>query len=166
MTTSHNEISVNFVDATWLEIGNTEDEDLIMELSSEFSSSQPSLSEFILASVDDLSEDAKELGYYIGFVAWRCYAGFYESRLGEVSTDEIVERAEQMEASISDVEEDVLEDISVFSSQESHLWQYIVDTVLEEHEDMTLTEDEKASLLATLKIHTDCLSAAVAKTIH
>lgn len=163
MTSSTHEISETYVEKTWHDICDTDDDTIITELSQNFSAKQPALAEFIVASTEHLSDNAMELAFYIGFVVWRCYEGFFDGALRQVSPDEIVELAEKMEESIEEAnpEEGIIENSSIFSSTQQHVWQYVVDAILEEDDDFILTDDEQASLFTALKIHIDCLSGAV-----
>ena len=166
--TELNQISSQFIHDTWESIATSDDEPAILEMSQRYSQNQPALAEFALSSLESLSEEAIELGYYLGFVSWKCYDSFYNSKLSEITPEEIEEQAENVEEYLkANSDNDKPIESLLPESSQKNIWEAIVSSVLDPDDDeIELDVEEEASLLSALKVHIDCLEVARKQASH
>ncbi len=161
------EIPKNWVDETWQEIGDLQDEMKAAKLSQSFAKKQPALAEFILTFTQDLSNEAHEHAYYVGLVVWRCYESYFKGRFREITSDEVIEQHEKMETWLGQLEKTderflAKRIMNKADYEQKHILQYIVEAIFESRgADINLTEDEEGMLFMVLKVHMDCLDLAV-----
>ncbi len=156
-----------FVDDTWMEVASVEDEDLAVALSQFFSKKQPALSEFLLSFSQDLSEDARELAFYIGLVVWRSYEKYFNEKLRCIQSDEVVEQYKMVEQwidSFESVEDRFIERriLSQVDCPQRNVLEYIVEAIFDGgDESVRLTPNDQGGIFLILKVHMDCLDLAV-----
>jgi len=130
------EISNEWVEETWQEIGSLQDEMKAAALSQSFTKKQPALAEFILTFTKDLSTDAHELAYYIALVVWRCYESHFKQQLREIQSDEVIEEHKKTDkwlGSLEKVDSRFLSKriLNGADYEQRYILQYIVEAIFE-----------------------------------
>jgi hypothetical protein len=157
-------ISEKIVEDTWKEVGSTSLTDAPL-IAKEFSSQQPYVSVYLLASGgDELNQDEREVLYYVGLMVWKIMTK--GSKKIEKISAEALENAEDnnwaMVEDLSKVKEEI-DFIKVIESfvenyNQKNVLKYVLEVLLEHDPDeVNLRKQNIGMMFIYLKTVIDCL---------
>ena len=159
-------ISEKVVEDIYGEISRIFDEESAMALSGEFVKRQPALSRFILTFTKDSSPDVSEMAFYLATIMWKCYEKISNGKLRKINFSSIIKeyhKVEELLQSLVDVDERIItkrvENNSDF--KQPALMKFIADVLIEESEELGLTEEEEGYIFKLLTINMNCLDFAL-----
>jgi hypothetical protein len=127
---------------------------------------QPALLTFVMASTEDLSNDAQELGLYIFIVVNRMYESHFGKMLQNVGLKRVEKIRDANEAemeSLLGADDETLKEAAVSQmSRQPWVHKYITECLFDPEDDtLDLSEDEQGALLMVLRTVVDCLESSV-----
>ncbi|MGE0633925.1 MAG: hypothetical protein AB7O96_16040 [Pseudobdellovibrionaceae bacterium] len=169
MTTT-NEMSDEFVEKIWTEIGSIQGKSKVDSLAKSFFKKQGDLAEYILAMTEDLGEEAHGLAFYLGIVIWSCYDRYFQGNLKKINDKTILKIHEKFESELDKLEfvderfiEKRIKNKSDYT--QPSILKYIVEALFEnDDEELNLTSDQQGMIFIILSTQMKCLDqAALAK---
>jgi hypothetical protein len=129
------------------------------------SEKQPALLAYVMASTEDLSEDAHELGIYMFVIIHRTFQKQFGKRLqnaGLARVEEIRDANEKKLEELVGKDDEVLETAVRLSQTQPALFGYVSECLIEPDEDETeLPEDEQGILFLVMKTVIEVLDSSV-----
>ncbi len=144
--------------------GITAEEDLDV-VSQALFDAQPALAGFVVEFIEDMSEEAKDLGFMMALILWKSFAEKYP-QLRTVGEDEVVAKFEEQEPDLEkllQLNDDMLEEIQkneILNGQPEVLSYVTQELFAPEEEEPSLDEDEELQLFMVLRFFSNCLNDA------
>ena len=164
-------ISERTVEQTWQAVADLAPDAAATEMMS-FASQQPHLLGFVTAFLEELQDDAREMGTYLLFVVYKMFENSTAEEIPMVQPDAIKDQYEVNQELLLDMETDAddeqaLEDLAYLESSK-HPWvfRYVTEALLEpdddlpENERISLSEEEFGEVIILLKTVIDVLDKA------
>ena len=150
-------IPKKIVDQTWPEVSEYSVSKMVKE-TKRFGKAQPHIMGFIIEFCQDLDEEAQELALYLTYVLFRMIEKGYGKRtLPQISPEDVIEAYEANERlfeSMEGVDDRFIERWIRHSGElkkQPYLFQYVVEALYEEGEELELDEETHGYLLILLK---------------
>ncbi|HEY8272892.1 MAG TPA: hypothetical protein VIG33_18505 [Pseudobdellovibrionaceae bacterium] len=124
---------------------------------------QPALAGFVVEFIEDMSEEAKDLGFMMALILWKSFEEKYPN-LRTITEDEVVAKFEEQEVDLErllQLNEEILEEIQkneMLNGQPEVLNYVIQELFAADEEEVTLDEDEELHLFMVLKFFSNCLN--------
>jgi hypothetical protein len=144
--------------------GITEEEDLDA-VSQALFDVQPALAGFVVEFIEDMGEEAKDLGFMMALILWKCFEEKYPG-LRTIGEDEVVAKFEEQEADLEkllQLNDEMLEEIQkneMLDGQPEILNYIIQELFAADEEEPSLDEDEELHLFMVLRFFANCLNSA------
>ncbi len=164
-------ISERTVEQTWQTVADLAPDAAATEMMS-FASQQPHLLGFVTAFLEELQDDAREMGTYLLFVVYKMFENSTAEEIPMVQPDAIKDQYEANQELLLDMETDAddelaLEDLAYLESSK-HPWvfRYVTEALLESDDDLpeeerfSLSEGEFGEVMMLLKTAIDVLDKA------
>lgn len=158
-------LSEELVDETCMDMSDFTLE-MVYKESVEVSKNQPEIISFIVELTEDLDQEIKELAIYMFFVIHRMFEKAYGKTIGEVTSDEILERYEnnqKLMESLEGAHEKFFQSIAkVQMSSQPYVIRYIVETLFEavqDDESILLGEEDMGYVFLIVKTVVDVLNS-------
>src|SRR4030066_2165153 len=155
-------ISEKFVEKTWQEIAGFSANRANKEMQ-KVGKNQPDLLAFLMALIEDMDPEVRELAIYIAFVVYRIFEGS-RNKIKKITSKEIIdcyEYNEDLMGRLEGAHEKFLDRIArVQLSKQPYVMKYVVDALMEESGDrdgVELTDEDKGFLFLLLKTEVDLL---------
>ena len=164
-------ISEKSVEQTWQTVADLAPDAAATEMMS-FASQQPHLLGFVTAFLEELQDDAREMGTYLLFVVYKMFENSTTDKITTVQPDAIKDQYEANQELLLDMETDgddqqTLEDwADLESSTQPWVFRYVTEALLEpdddlpEEERISLSEEEFGEVLILLKTVIDVVDQA------
>lgn len=126
---------------------------------------QPALAGFVVEFIEDMSEEAKDLGFMIALILWKSFEEKYP-QIRSLSEDEVVAKFEEQEAELENLlhlNDEMLEEIQkneMLNGQPEILNYLTQELFSEDNSDPELDEEEEVHLFMVLRFYTNCLNDA------
>lgn len=126
---------------------------------------QPALAGFVVEFIEDMSEEAKDLGFMIALILWKSFEEKYP-QIRSLSEDEVVAKFEEQEAELEKLlhlNDEMLEEIQkneMLNGQPEILNYLTQELFSEDNSDPELDEEEEVHLFMVLRFYTNCLNDA------
>jgi hypothetical protein len=160
-------ISDEVVEATWQEVAQMEPDEAQTAMQ-EVAKQQPVLLAHVMASTDDLRDEAQELAIYVFFVIHRIFEAASKEPLVEVSIEKVADHADRNDAlleRLSGAHDRFLARVTaVETARQPYVYRYLSEVIIEEGEqdpELELNEEESGLLFITLKTVIDALDEAL-----
>jgi hypothetical protein len=133
---------------------NTEDE--LDQLSQDLFDAQPGIGGFVIDFIEDMTDDAKDLGFMMALVLWKSFQQIYPD-MRVLTEDEVVSRFEAQESDLQkllEVDDDMIDELSKVEAAEGQpeIFNYVTQELFSDGEDeIKLTEDEEVHLFMILR---------------
>ena len=164
-------ISERTVEQTWQTVADLAPDAAATEMMS-FASQQPHLLGFVTAFLEELQEDAREMGTYLLFVVYKMFENSTAEEIPMVQPVAIKDQYKSNRELLLDMEADAddelaLEDLAYLESSK-HTWvfRYVTEALLESDDDLpeeerfSLSEGEFGEVMMLLKTAIDVLDQA------
>ena len=155
-------ISEKFVEKTWQEIAGFSTNRAIKEMQ-KIGKNQPDLLAFLMALIEDMDPEVRELAIYIAFVVYRIFEGS-QNKLKKITSKGIMdcyEYNEDLMGRLEGAHEKFIDRIArIQISKQPYVMKYVVDALIEESEEgdgVELTDEDKGFLFLLLKTVVDLL---------
>jgi len=154
-------ISEKFVEKTWQEVAGFSTNREIKEMQ-KMGKNQPDLLAFLMALIEDMDPEVRELAIYIAFVVYRIFEGS-QNKIKKITSKEIIDCYEYNEDLIGKLEgadEKFIDRIAgIQISKQPYVMKYVVEALMEgsEDDDDDLTDEDKGFLFLLLKTVVDLL---------
>ncbi|MEN0059061.1 MAG: hypothetical protein AAGB31_09515 [Bdellovibrio sp.] len=138
------------------------DENALESASQHLFEAQPDLAGFFMEFIEDMSEEAQDLGFMMALILYKSFEEQYQA-LRAMNEDEIVERFEKSEAEFEKylkINDDLLADLQkkAESGGQPEVLNYIVEELFMSPElEPKLASDEQVHLFIICKFFADCL---------
>ena len=131
-------ITEKTVERTWQAIAQMAPDAAASEMMS-FASDQPHLLGFVTAFLDDLQDDAREMGTYLLFVVYKMFENSTNDKIPRMQPETIIAQYEANQEFLlsADMDDDTsMEEMAApESSKQPWVFQYVTDALLEEDDD-------------------------------
>ena len=154
-------ISEKFVEKTWQEVAGFSTNRAIKEMQ-KMGKNQPDLLAFLMALIEDMDPEVRELAIYIAFVVYRIFEGS-QNKIKKITSKENIDCYEYNEDLIGKLEgadEKFIDRIAgIQISKQPYVMKYVVEALMEgsEDDDDDLTDEDKGFLFLLLKTVVDLL---------
>jgi hypothetical protein len=155
-------ISEKFVEKTWQEVAGFSTNRAIKEMQ-KMGKNQPDLLAFLMALIEDMDPEVRELAIYIAFVVYRIFEGS-QNKIKKITSKEIIDCYEYNEDLIGKLEgadEKFIDRIArIQISKQPYVMKYVVEALMEsseEGDDVVLTDEDSGFLFLLLKTLVDLL---------
>ncbi|MGZ3748216.1 MAG: hypothetical protein ACXWRE_12650 [Pseudobdellovibrionaceae bacterium] len=125
---------------------------------------QPALAGFVVEFIEDMSEEAKDLGFMMALVLWKSFEEKYPE-MRTLSEDEVITKFEEQEADLEkllQLNDKMLEEIQKkeMLDGQPEILNYVIQELFgaEGDEEASLDEDEELHLFMVLKFFSNCLN--------
>lgn len=124
---------------------------------------QPALAGFVVEFIEDMSEEAKDLGFMMALILWKSFEEKYPD-LRTITEDEVVAKFEEQEAELEkllQLNDEMVEELQkneLLNGQPEVLNYVIQELFASEDEEAELDEDEELHLFMVLKFFANCLN--------
>ncbi len=164
-------ISEQTVEQTWQTVADLTPDAAATEMMS-MASRQPHLLGFVTAFLEELRDDAREMGTYLLFVVYKIFENSTTEEITKVQPDAIKDQYEVNQELLLDMETDAdeeptLEDFACLeSTKQPWVFRYVTEALLEpdddlpEEERISLSDEEFGEVVILLKTVIDVLDAA------
>lgn len=148
--------------------GITEEEDLDA-VSQALFEAQPALAGFVVEFLEDMSEDAKDLGFMMALILWKSFEAKYP-QMRSLSEDEVVARFEEQEEALEkllQLDEAMLEELqkNEMLNGQPEILNYVTQELFsEDSAEPQLAADEEVHLFMILRFFTSCLNEVARET--
>jgi hypothetical protein len=153
-------ISEKFVEKTWQEVAGFSTNRAIKEMQ-KMGKNQPDLLAFLMALIEDMDPEVRELAIYIAFVVYRIFEGS-QNKIKKITSKEIIDCYEYNEDLIGKLEgadEKFIDRIArIQISKQPYVMKYVVEALMEsseEGDDVVLTDEDSGFLFLLLKTVVD-----------
>lgn len=155
-------ISEKFVEKTWQEVAGFSTNRASKEMQ-KMGKNQPDLLAFLMALIEDMDPEVRELAIYIAFVVYRIFEGS-RNKIKKITSKEIIDCYEYNEDLIGKLEgadEKFIDRIArIQISKQPYVMKYVVEALMEgseEGDDVVLTDEDSGFLFLLLKTVVDLL---------
>ena len=155
-------ISEKFVEKTWQEVAGYSTNRASKEMQ-KMGKNQPDLLAFLMALIEDMDPEVRELAIYIAFVVYRIFEGS-QNKIKKITSKEIIDCYEYNEDLIGKLEgadEKFIDRIArIQISKQPYVMKYVVEALMEsseEGDDVVLTDEDSGFLFLLLKTLVDLL---------
>jgi hypothetical protein len=155
-------ISEKFVEKTWQEVAGFSTNRASKEMQ-KMGKNQPDLLAFLMALIEDMDPEVRELAIYIAFVVYRIFEGS-QNKIKKITSKEIIDCYEYNEDLIGKLEgadEKFIDRIArIQISKQPYVMKYVVEALMEsseEGDDVVLTDEDSGFLFLLLKTLVDLL---------
>lgn len=141
--------------------GITEEEEL-EKLSEELFEAQPDLAGFLVEFIEDMSDEAKDLGFMMALILWRSFEEQYKS-LRVLSEDEVIAQFQAQEVELEKllkIDEDMIARLQETESREGqpNVLNYIIEELfMSDDLEPSLQANEQIQLFMICKFFSDSL---------
>jgi hypothetical protein len=149
--------------------GITEEEDLDA-VSQALFDVQPALAGFVVEFIEDMSEEAKDLGFMMALILWKSFEEKYPD-LRTIGEDEVVAKFEEQEAELEkllQLNDEMLEEMQkneMLNGQPEILNYVTQELFAADEEEPSLDEDEELHLFMVLRFFANCLNDAAKEVV-
>ena len=161
-------ITEETVDRTWQSIAELSPDDAATQMMS-FANAQPHLLGFVTVFLEELDDDARELGTYLLFVVYKMFENSSTTTVPMMEPTDIQtqhEANQEFLLAIDPDDESSMEEMAYLeSSKQPWVYRYVTEALLEEEDDVpeeervSLTEDEFGEIFLVLKTVIDVLDS-------
>ena len=154
-------LSERFVEKTWQKVAESTPDRANKEMLA-MGKNQPDLLAFLMAYMDDLQQDVKELAIYIAFVVYKMFLDSCD-KIPRISSKEIMDMYEENTRLIESLEgahEKFVDRIArVELSKQPYVMKYVLEALMEDAEEdgIDLTEEDIGSLFILFKTEIEVL---------
>jgi hypothetical protein len=154
-------LSERFVEKTWQKVAESTLDRANKEMLA-MGKNQPDLLAFLMAYMDDLQQDVKELAIYIAFVVYKMFLDSCD-KIPRISSKEIMDMYDEnirLIESLEGANEKFVDRIaSVQVSKQPYVMKYVLEALMEdaEEEGIDLTEEDIGSLFILFKTEIEVL---------
>lgn len=161
-------IAASAVDATWQEVSRIPESRIPVEMG-KAAREQPELLAFILGATEGMGPGVSELAGFIYFVAWRAFRGERSTAVKPVTAGAIqrmLERNEEELMSLDGTDPQRIDEAALARlTRQPALFRYVIEAIAEAEEDenhpVSMSPEEKGSLILLLKTAIDALDEAI-----
>src|SRR4030042_5457418 len=147
-------ISEKFVEKTWQEVAGFSTNRAIKEMQ-KMGKNQPDLLAFLMALIEDMDPEVRELAIYIAFVVYRIFEGS-QNKIKKITSKEIIdcyENKEDLMGKLEEADEKFIDRIArIQISKQPYVMKYVVEALMEssEEDDVDLSDEDKGFLFLLL----------------
>ena len=164
-------IEENIVNSTWEEVAHLSGSQASQRMV-KLGDKQSDLLAFVMAYLEDLRQEATEVGLYVFYVVYRIFENSTNKKLKRISGNKIesaFKKNQEFLSMLDGVHDKFLERIAELETlSQPHVTQYVLDAIMEsgEYEDpVFLTDEEIGSIFLVLKTVIDVLDNARNRSI-